>query len=126
LGSVTLDRNSRIVRPLTKASDFKTVPACEVVKEVTMVKARLFLSLTAVVVFLVPVGGVNSRAFPLPRPAPAAAPPFKPLTAVRPVYPPAAKAAGIEGAVSLRVTVEKDGSVSNAEVLNGDPQFARL
>jgi TonB family protein len=52
-------------------------------------------------------------------------PPLKPLTAVRPVYPPAAKAAGIQGGVTLRVTVEKDGSVSNLEVLIGDPQFAQ-
>jgi TonB family protein len=44
---------------------------------------------------------------------------------VRPIYPPAAKAAGIEGVVTLQFTVEKDGSVSNLEALNGDPQLAQ-
>jgi len=52
-------------------------------------------------------------------------PPLRPLTAVRPVYPPAAKTAVVEGAVTLRVTVEKDGSVSNVQSLIGDPEFAR-
>jgi TonB family protein len=55
---------------------------------------------------------------------PLALPPLKPLSAVRPVYPPAAKAAGIEGPVTLRASVEKDGSVSDVEVLRGDPQLA--
>jgi TonB family protein len=55
----------------------------------------------------------------------AAPPALKPLTAVRPVYPPEAKEAGIEGRVTLRATVEKDGSVSNLETLAGDPQFAQ-
>lgn len=56
---------------------------------------------------------------------PFAAPALKPLSAVRPDYPPEAKAAGIQGNVTLRVTVEKDGSVSNVETLIGDPQLAQ-
>jgi TonB family protein len=78
------------------------------------------------IAFMLPRGG----AAPPPRPAakdlpPLVLPPLKPLSAVRPVYPPAAKAAGIEGPVTLRATIQKDGSVSNLEVLMGDPQLAK-
>jgi TonB family protein len=45
--------------------------------------------------------------------------------AVPPVYPPALKAAGIEGNVTLRITIEKDGSVSDVENWAGDPQLAQ-
>ena len=55
----------------------------------------------------------------------AAPPALKPLTAVRPVYPPTAKATGIQGTVTLLATVEKDGSVSNLETLVGPPQLAQ-
>ena len=44
---------------------------------------------------------------------------------MRPVYPPAARAAGIQGNLTLRATVEKDGSVSNLEILMGDPQLGQ-
>jgi TonB family protein len=43
---------------------------------------------------------------------------------VNPVYPLAAKKAGIQGLVVLRATVATDGTVSNLEVLRGDPQLA--
>jgi len=45
--------------------------------------------------------------------------------AVPPVYPPTLKAAGIEGNVTLRVTIGKDGSVSDVENWAGDPQLAQ-
>ena len=44
---------------------------------------------------------------------------------MNPVYPPAAKKAGIQGIVVLRATIAMDGSVSNLEVLSGDPQLVK-
>ena len=49
---------------------------------------------------------------------------LQPVAKVSPVYPPAAKKAGIQGLVLLRPTVATDGSVSNLEVLSGDSQLA--
>lgn len=110
------------------------------VKEVTMSKPRLFLSLTAIIGLLILAGGVGIWAFPLRAPAQAAAagsqpaereiPPLvsaaiQPVTQVRPVYPPAAKAAGIQGNVRLRITINKDGSVMDINVLSGDPQLVK-
>jgi len=43
---------------------------------------------------------------------------------VRPVYPPEAKAAGIQGLVRLEATVGKDGKIENLKVLEGDPILA--
>jgi len=43
------------------------------------------------------------------------------VSSVRPVYPEAAKQAGIEGAVRLRVVVGRDGAVQTLKVLSGDP-----
>ncbi|HTS75277.1 MAG TPA: M56 family metallopeptidase [Bryobacteraceae bacterium] len=40
---------------------------------------------------------------------------------VQPLYPPDAKAARIQGVVRLSVTIGKDGTVENIEVLSGDP-----
>jgi TonB family protein len=40
---------------------------------------------------------------------------------VRPVYPDAAKQAGIEGTVRLKATIAKDGTVQDLKVLSGDP-----
>jgi TonB family protein len=78
------------------------------------------------IAFMLPRAGTA----PPPRPAakdlpPMALKPLKPLSAVRPLYPPAARAAGVEGPVMLRATIEKDGSVSNVEVLMGDSQLAQ-
>jgi TonB family protein len=39
----------------------------------------------------------------------------------RPVYPPEAKAAGIQGRVRLRATIAKDGTVKALETLEGEP-----
>jgi uncharacterized protein (TIGR03435 family) len=50
---------------------------------------------------------------------------IEPATRVRPVYPPAAKQAGIEGNVRLRVTINKDGSVMDIEVLSGHPLLVK-
>jgi TonB family protein len=87
-------------------------------------KNRLFLPLTANLTSLALVAVVDIWAFPPQSPVQVTLP-LKPLSAVRPVYPPAAKADGIEGKVTLRTTVDKDGSVSHAEVLVGDPEFAQ-
>jgi protein TonB len=46
------------------------------------------------------------------------------LSQVRPVYPPEAKAQGIEGLVRLEATLGKDGKVENLQVLSGDPLLA--
>jgi TonB family protein len=109
------------------------------VKEVTMSKPRLFLSLTAMVGLLTLAGVVGVWAFPLRAPAPAAAgsqsaekqtPPsapdvIPPVKQVMPVYPPAAKKAGIQGIVRLRVTINKDGSVNDIRVLSGPPPLVK-
>jgi TonB family protein len=109
------------------------------VKEVTMSKPRLFLSVTAIVGFLTLAGVVGVWAFPLRAPAPAAAgsqPAEKditpsssavipPVKQVPPVYPAAAKQAGIQGIVRLRVTINKDGSVQDIVVLSGPPQLVK-
>jgi TonB family protein len=122
------------------------------VKEVTMSKARLFTSLTAIIGLLILAGGVGVWAFPLRAPAPAGAqrnvglrvtvnkdgsvstekeiPPFvstaiQPVTEVKPVYPPTAKQAGIQGNVRMRVTINKDGSVMDIQALSGDPQLMK-
>jgi len=43
------------------------------------------------------------------------------ITPVRPVYPPEAKAAGIQGTVRLQAVLAKDGTVADIKVLSGDP-----
>lgn len=44
---------------------------------------------------------------------------------VQPKYPPAALAVRAQGAVQIEATITRDGSVSNAKVLSGDPMLAR-
>ena len=39
---------------------------------------------------------------------------------VKPVYPDIARQAGIEGIVSMRVVINKDGAVEKVEVLSGE------
>ncbi len=46
------------------------------------------------------------------------------LNKVHPVYPPEAKAQGIQGAVRLQATIAKDGTVANLQVLSGDSTLA--
>ena len=46
------------------------------------------------------------------------------VSQTRPVYPPEAKAKGIEGTVRLNVTVNTKGEVTNVEVLSG-PELLR-
>jgi D-alanyl-D-alanine endopeptidase (penicillin-binding protein 7) len=99
-------------------------------KEVTMSKPRLFLSVTVIAGLLILAVGVGIWVFPLRA---SAETDYTPLVtsgpaqrwAVPPVYPPALKAAGIEGNVTLRVTIEKDGSVSDVENWAGNPQLAQ-
>ena len=43
---------------------------------------------------------------------------------VRPVYPPEAKASGLQGKVRLRVMVGKDGSVKRVDIREGESAFA--
>ena len=43
---------------------------------------------------------------------------------VHPVYPPEAKAKGIQGVVELRTTIGKDGHVEDVQVTSGDPVLA--
>jgi TonB family protein len=52
-------------------------------------------------------------------------PPLKPLSAVRPVYPAVAKAAGIQGSVRMRIKVSKDGRVIDFGVLSGPPTLVK-
>jgi TonB family protein len=46
------------------------------------------------------------------------------VSQVRPVYPPEAKAKGIQGSVNLDITVNTKGEVTNVEVLSG-PELLR-
>jgi TonB family protein len=93
------------------------------VKEVTMSKPRLYLSLTAILGLLMLAGAAGVWAFPLRAPARPDSN-LQPVKAVAPVYPPAAKKAGIQGEVRLHVTIDKDGSVKDVQVLSGDPQLS--
>ena len=105
-----------------------------------MSKARLFLSATAIAGLLILAGGTGIWVFPVRAPAQAASagsqpaekeiPPhafaaIQPVTQVGPVYPPAAKKAGIQGNVRVRVTINKDGSVMDIWVLSGNPQLVK-
>ena len=45
----------------------------------------------------------------------------RPLRMVEPSYPPAAKAAGVEGNVRVRIVVDKLGKVESAEAIDGHP-----
>jgi TonB family protein len=47
--------------------------------------------------------------------------PFKIVKQTTPVYPPDAKARGVQGTVKLQVTIEIDGSVTVLGVISGDP-----
>lgn len=46
------------------------------------------------------------------------------LKQVSPAYPPAARAAGVEGAVVLKTVIGKDGLVQRLEPISGDPMLA--
>jgi TonB family protein len=105
-----------------------------------MSKARLFLSLTATAGLLILPGGVGLWGFPLRTTARAAAvgsqsaekethplvsTAIQPITKAAIAYPPAAKKAGIQGKVRLRVTINKDDSVMDIWVLSGPPQLVK-
>ena len=47
------------------------------------------------------------------------------LTKVKPIYPPAAKFAGVEGTVRLKATVGPDGTVQSAELVSGPSLLAQ-
>jgi protein TonB len=47
------------------------------------------------------------------------------LRQVQPIYPPIAKAAGIEGTVVLRAMISRSGDVENLETISGHPVLAR-
>lgn len=42
---------------------------------------------------------------------------------VKPPYPEAARAAGITGAVTVRITVDENGDVTDVKIVKGDPNF---
>ena len=99
------------------------------VKEDVMSKRKMRVALGALVALTLAAGFASVRAFPL-RAAGVAAPdeaktagnpPLKILKKVQPMYPVAAKKAGIQGTVTVKVTVLKDGSVTDVKVLSGDP-----
>jgi periplasmic protein TonB len=64
---------------------------------------------------------------PMPEPKPEAQPlpsvfrDVKPVKKIKPKYPPDAEAKHIEGRVRVRMTVEVNGSVSDAKILTADP-----
>jgi bla regulator protein blaR1 len=103
------------------------------VKEEVMSKRKRALALGVLVALTLIAGLVSVRVFPLRAAgAPAAEesrtaghPPMKILKKVQPIYPAVAKKAGLEGVVTLSVTVLKDGSVSNMQVIKGDPVLAK-
>ena len=43
---------------------------------------------------------------------------------VKPVYPPLARAARVQGSVLLQVTIDKQGAISNLGVVSGHPLLA--
>ncbi len=107
------------------------------VKEVRMSETRLFLSVSTISVLLVLAGVLSVWAFPLRAPVPEAislvggngnpadtSDVIPPVKKVQPVYPVAAKKAGIQGIVKLRVTLAKDGSVSDLQIISGPPELA--
>jgi protein TonB len=47
------------------------------------------------------------------------------LSSVDPVYPPEAKRDGIQGTVTLAITIDKEGHVSNVAVSSGPPELLR-
>ena len=47
----------------------------------------------------------------------------KPIYQVPPVYPPGAKAKGIQGVVRLKAVIAKDGTVKDIEVVAGNPEL---
>jgi protein TonB len=46
------------------------------------------------------------------------------INRVEPIYPDAARAAGIEGDITVQVTIGEDGSVDDAKVVDGNPVLA--
>jgi TonB family protein len=110
-----------------------------ILKEVSMSKSRLAISLATICGCIFAAGRLAVLTFPLQAP-PAAAqenksnPPerirvggnvqsAKVIYRVKPVYPREAKAAGREGRVELQVLIARDGSVQDVEVISGDPPF---
>jgi len=107
--------------------------------EVSMSKTRLVVSFATIALTVAVVGRYTVWAFPLTGPAPTPGgvatdrqeapptrlqpgerPPSK-IHDVRPIYPEAAKQAGIEGIVIAEVTIETDGTVSMAGVVRSVP-----
>jgi TonB family protein len=100
----------------------------------TMASALAFDEHLRVVLLLNPSDENSVRLRIVPAPAGAAAPTririggnvqqAKLVVKVNPIYPPEAKAQGIEGIVRLEATLDKSGKVANLQVLSGDPLLA--
>jgi len=74
--------------------------------------------------------GVCRKPAPPPPPKPAGPAmvseddlPAKALSTPPPSYPAAARAAGTQGAVTVRLTIDEQGNVRDAKILKGDPNF---
>lgn len=110
------------------------------VKEVSMSRPRIALSIAVLGVVLTLTAGAAAMSFPLvggpsvepPITSPevqapvrvgGAIPPPKKIVDVRPVYPPDALAARVQGVVILEVTIGHDGTVEDAAVLRSIPML---
>ena len=74
---------------------------------------------------------IGDRVFPTPLPAPVAALRIsRPMQGylihrIEPVYPPIAKAAGVQGAVVLKALVSREGTIEHLQVVNGSPLLSK-
>ncbi len=96
-------------------------------------KSRLTLHTLVCATAVLAVGALATRSFPLTGPADAKVKPAAKAESAAnrepriiekqaPVYPPAAKAAGIEGSVVLELKLDKAGHVSDAKIVQGAPE----
>lgn len=104
------------------------LPTPELKIDIPQVQTDLSLSVAPAPPALEPAAAAPTAAASAPAPAapahgaaPGSAEELVPLTDVRPDYPARAAAAGIEGSVTLRFTVNAEGRVEEIEVLASEP-----